>query len=68
MKEVIGFHRRSGYAHLSGDEFVEIDAWFDREGEQCGPFDHPKTAVTKADSEGKYHSLILSEFEPVTEN
>ena len=62
---VEGFHRKGNYAVLTDGQVLQITAWFDGYGDEVGAFDSPKTACAGPDSNGKWWSIDIAEFEPM---
>lgn len=61
-------HRKQEIVVFSDGSSAPITNWVDAWGDDCGPNDHPVSAVAGPDSNGQWHSVDLSEFDPVEVN
>ena len=62
---VQALHRGHELVLLSDGSTAPITNWVDGDGEECGAFDSPVAAVAGPDANGKWHSIVLFEFEMV---
>ena len=62
------FHRKSEFAILDDGSQIPIVHWIDDDGDFCGAFDNPVSAVAGPDGGGNWHTLDLSEFTPAQQH
>lgn len=63
---VEAINRKLGVVLMSGGSIVPVSDWLDEDGDDCSPED-AVFAVAGPASDGRWHTLLLSDFDEVTE-